>query len=502
MSDSSINRLTMAKAEGKRLRRKVAREDHATLELPHDRDILTLIHQRNEGRIPELIPVRMQRMSASVFAFFRGSADIMAYDLSVSPNIGLNMVICGDAHLANFGLFASPERRVLFDLNDFDESGIGPWEWDIKRLATSAVLAAREIDPKIADDDARAIVTNLVEHYRAAIGELAERTILDRFYADIDADWVSKYASDRDFDFIDKTIDKARNRTSLQAVRKIATFTDKRGLHFQSDPPILVPVTDKEEVVSMVASFATYVRTLPPAANLLLKQFRLVDVARRVVGVGSVGTHSLVLLLSGPDNEPLVIQVKEALPSVLTTHGGLPDVFTELASGDFSGLLPEDTDKDTRAGAGDGYRVVACQQILQAHSDPLLGWTHNDNGRSYYWRQFRDMKGSIEIEELDRKGLTSYCALCARLLARAHSQSPNNALVAGYIGSNGDFANAIAEWSLAYANQTAEDFKLFRQAIKDGEFEVAEEDTHDPDEEAAKAKIGLKKSAFDRILGL
>lgn len=500
MSDSSINRLSMAKSEGKRLRKTVDREDHAKLELPKDRDVLGLIHQRNEGRIPELIPVRMKRMSASAFAFFRGSADLMAYDLAASPNIGLNMVICGDAHLANFGLFASPERRVLFDLNDFDESGIGPWEWDIKRLATSAVLAAREGDTHADDDDARDIVINLVGNYRDSIEDLAEDTILDRFYADIDAEWLCDHAGDRDSDFIDKTIDKARNRTSLQAVRKIATFTDNRGLHFQSDPPILVPVTDAEEVDNMIASFDTYVRTLPPAANLLLKQFRLVDVARRVVGVGSVGTHSLVLLLSGPADEPLVLQVKEALPSVLTTHGGLPDAFAELAAGDSSGMLPEDVDKHIKA--GNGYRVVACQQILQAHSDPLLGWTRGKDGRGYYWRQFRDMKGSIEIEELDVKGLDHYCSLCARLLARAHSQSPNAALVAGYIGSNNDFAKAIADWAIDYANQTYEDFELFRMAIDNGEFEVADEDTDVSDDESAGADAGVKKSLFDRALGL
>lgn len=175
MSDTTINRLTMAKAEGKRLRKKVAREDHATLELPKHRDVLDLIHQRNKGRIPELIPVRMQRMSASAFAFFRGSADLMAYDLTASPTIGLNMVLCGDAHLANFGLFASPERRVLFDLNDFDESGIGPWEWDIKRLAASAVLAAREGDVHADDDDARDIVINLVDNYRTAMRTLPKK---------------------------------------------------------------------------------------------------------------------------------------------------------------------------------------------------------------------------------------------------------------------------------------------------------------------------------------
>ena len=171
------------------------------------------------------------------------------------------------------------------------------------------------------------------------------------------------------------------------------------------------------------------------------------DVARRVVGVGSVGTHSLVLLLSGPNDEPLVLQVKEALPSVLTTHGKLPDAFSELSAGDSSGLLPDNLDKHIKA--GNGYRVVACQQILQAHSDPLLGWTRGKDGRGYYWRQFRDMKGSIEIEKLDVQELKNYCALCARLLARAHSQSPNGALVAGYIGSNNDFAKAIAEWALS-----------------------------------------------------
>ena len=500
MSDTTINRLTMAKAEGKRLRKKVAREDHATLELPKHRDVLDLIHQRNKGRIPELIPVRMQRMSASAFAFFRGSADLMAYDLTASPTIGLNMVLCGDAHLANFGLFASPERRVLFDLNDFDESGIGPWEWDIKRLAASAVLAAREGDVHANDDDARDIVINLVDNYRTAMANLAEETILDRYYADIDADWLCQHAGDRDQDLVDRTIDKARNRTSLQAVRKIATFTDSRGLHFLSDPPLLVPVTDQEEADNMIASFDTYVRTLPPAANLLLKQFHIVDVARRVVGVGSVGTHSLVLLLSGPNDEPLVLQVKEALPSVLTTHGKLPDAFSELSAGDSSGLLPDNLDKHIKA--GNGYRVVACQQILQAHSDPLLGWTRGKDGRGYYWRQFRDMKGSIEIEKLDVQELKNYCALCARLLARAHSQSPNGALVAGYIGSNNDFAKAIAEWAIDYANQTYEDFELFRMAIDHGEFEVADEDADTTDGKSVDAHNGSTKSTFDRALGL
>ncbi|SIS22528.1 DUF2252 domain-containing protein [Williamsia sterculiae] len=424
-----------------------------------DRDVVALIRAQHVDRIPELVPLRLERMGSSPFAFFRATADIMTTDLASTPVTGVDVVISGDAHIGNFGFYASPERRILFDLNDFDESGVGPWEWDLKRLVVSAVVCARGAGAD--HDEQRALAEQVAAGYRTAIRHAAGESVLDRYYRSVDAEELADTVPGSVADVIDKALTKARKRTADQIVEKITEVDNTGRRRITPDPPIVVPLTDtagrdaSEQPVAEI--FERYLSSVRTDVALLLSQFEVTDVARRVVGVGSVGNVALIVLLQGPSDEPMVLQLKEAAPSVLETNGGLTAVIPETEQ------FPAD--------ARDAVRVVAAAHVLQANSDPFLGWTANENG-AFYWRQFRDMKGSIDADHLSPGELRRYSVLCAQLLARAHSQSPAFGQIAGYLGRKPNADKAIGRWSVDYADVVDDDFRVFQSARADGAFDV------------------------------
>lgn len=413
-----------------------------------------MIQQQNASRIPSLVPVRIARMQQSPFAFFRGSAGLMAHDLATSPSTGDLVLACGDAHIANFGLFASPERRLLFDLNDFDEAGFAPWEWDVKRLAASAVISARENGFR--EDQALEAAVDAAREYRVSLRALMDDDILTRYFDSVDVDILLGAAGSSKSlkKVVQETATKARKRTSARVVEKITAISESGHRHIVPDPPLLVPAPGGV-IESFDEVFAAYVRSLRPDAAMVMKQFTVLDVALRVVGVGSVGTRCLVVLLGGPSSENLFLQVKEAGPSVLQTYGHLdPEVVVPAAPAEGKGRQ--------------SYRVIAGQQVLQAQSDPFLGWTPTIAGHDYYWRQFRDMKGSVATEELGPDLFEVYCEVCARLLARAHAQSPGGAVAAGYLGKSTQFDEAVGRFAVAYADRNERDYETLRAAVRAG----------------------------------
>lgn len=437
------------------MRRETPRSAHSMLVLGDDRDPLGILEDQNETRLADLIPVRIGRMLQSPFAFYRGTAGVMAADLRHGPSTGVPVVCCGDAHISNFGLFASPERRVLFDLNDFDEASNAPWEWDVKRLVASVVIGGR--DKGLSDDACADAARDAARNYRETLRKLCERTALERYYFTVEADL--KVIKPENRKTVRRTVDKARSRTSEQVLRKLVSTDDMR---IKDVPPVTQHV-DHASIEELDNLFAQYRRTLRADVALLLSQFRIVDYVLRVVGVGSVGTRCYIVLFVGPGDEPLFLQVKEAPPSVLETYGGqpfaLPGRFPVLNKG------------------VQGFRVVSGQRILQAQSDPFLGWIQGRAGdqRSerpvdYYIRQFRDMKGSFEVGELTAAQFRQYGTICARLLARAHSQSPEFATIGGYLGKSEAFDDAVAVWAMEYADQAERDYADLEKAVKRGRF--------------------------------
>jgi uncharacterized protein (DUF2252 family) len=400
-------------------------------------------------------------MLQSPFAYYRGTAAVMAHDLAGEPSTGHHVVICGDAHVSNFGLFASPERRVLFDLNDFDEAAFGPWEWDVKRLAASALIGAT--DNGFTDKQAWEAAEFSVRRYRETMASLCERSALERYFFQVETDWIESTLAEDSQRLMRKTVRKATNRTSERVLEKITT-TDEGGTRINDQPPIMMHV-DHATDEDIQALYDQYRSTLRADTALLLSQFTLVDYVLRVVGVGSVGTRCYVLLLQGPAGEPLFIQAKEAPASVIETYGRIP---AQLPPG----VQP------VEAGL-EGYRVVTAQRVLQAQSDPFLGWiagfageSRDRRGVDYYWRQFRDMKGSIELNGLSVSQYETYAGWCGVLLARAHSQSPGAAVIAGYLGSSDKFDKAIADWSAAYADQVERDFAAVEKAAREGRLPI------------------------------
>lgn len=387
--------------------------------------------------MPDLLGIRAERMGESEFAYFRGTADVMAADLAAGPSTGIETVICADAHVSNFGLYATPERRLIFDLNDFDEAWVGPWEWDVKRLAVSVDLVLRE---KSADADTRTVaVASAVAAYCDALRLRVEQPALDRYYSSVDADWLVGAAHVDSAKTVRRSVRRARRRTSEQLLEKITVVGPRGDRRIVHDPPVLVAV--RSEVLAEIRErFAEYLATLRPDRGLLISQFRVVDAARRVVGVGSVGTRCAIVLLEGPSGAPLFLQIKEAGDSV-AAHPGT--------------IIP----------GGNGFRVVTCQEVLQSASDPFLGWTMSSDGHSYYWRQFRDMKGDLDTGRMTVAEVVNYGRLCGSVLARAHSQSPNSAAVTGYLGRGGPFPAAVARWAGGYADLVGEDYRAYLAAV-------------------------------------
>ena len=441
-----------ARKFGKSLREKVKRRDHGRF-LAGDRDPVAVIEQQNASRLQDLIPVRTGRMLQSRFAYYRGTAATMALDLSSEPRTGIQPIGCGDAHVANFGLFAAPDRRVVIDLNDFDEAGPCPWEWDVKRLAASIEIGFRHRG--FGDQAARDACRAAVRSYRETMIDLTGINALDRYYARSEVEDVEAMASDEEgLRLIRKTVKKAKKRTSERVLGKIATTRDDGELRIVDQPPILQHFADVAPYEEVLGVLDKYRETLRPDISLLLSKFRLVDYALRVVGVGSVGTRCFILMLEGPQGEVTFIQLKEAQRSVLETWGHVPP-------SPLTGIGDRDSHKQ-------GYRVVSCQQVLQAASDPFLGWVSGVRGVDYYGRQFRDMKGSVDLETLSAQHFERYGVICARLLARAHSQSPGWAAIPGYLGRAETFDRAVADWCRDYADQVERDFEALEAAVKAG----------------------------------
>jgi uncharacterized protein (DUF2252 family) len=442
-------------ALGKAERASVPREAHAEL-VPTDHDAVDLVVGQEAERLQNLLPIRHGRMLASPFAFYRGSAIVMAYDLAAGPRTSLTTQLCGDAHLSNFGLYGSPERQLVFDLNDFDETWPGPFEWDVKRLAASVELATRANDYPARRG--REIVLASVRAYREAMRRHARQGNLDVWYSHVAA----QDNAPQLFDVLDKpsrkaftrTIDKARTRDSLGSRRKLTEVVDGR-LRLVSRPPLVIPSRDldfgpgADELERWITGLiGEYSSTLSTNRRLLLEQYRFVDIALKVVGVGSVGTRAWVVLMVGRDEEdPLFLQAKEAVRSVL-----------DVASG-------------SRAIANHGQRVVEGQRLMQAVSDVMLGWqraTLDGVSTDYYVRQLQDWKGALEIEGIPASGLETYARICAQTLARAHARSGDRIAIAAYLGGGDVFDEAVGEFARAYADKAEADHARLRQAAADG----------------------------------
>lgn len=424
---------------------------------PDDADPVALLVAQGQTRVAELLPLRYGRMSASPFGFYRGSALIMAQDLAAHPGSGLQVQLCGDAHLANLGLYASPERHLLFDVNDFDETAPGPFEWDVQRLVASVELAARHTG--VRSRARQALVAGTARAYREAIRDLAGRRTLEVWYAHPDVDrLVAEYArpvGGRAERRMRGVVGKAMRRDHLSALNRLTTVQD--GVRrFVSDPPLLVTVDDLLSdadgaafTAGMRGLLRSYRRTLPSDRRRLLDRYRLVDVARKVVGMGSVGTRAFVLLMQGDDaDDALVLQAKEAQPSVVDTALGR-----------------------TRRGQH-GRRVVEGQRLMQSASDVLLGWqrTAGPDGvpRDYYVRQLRDWKGSVTVEAMRPEGLAAYARVCAWTLARAHARSGDRVAIAAYLGSGERADTAFADFAAAYADRAEADHARLVAAIGTG----------------------------------
>jgi uncharacterized protein (DUF2252 family) len=439
--------------QGKSLRKQASRSSHGEWSPAPDRpDPLTLLLEQDKGRLQHLLPIKYGRMMASPFAFLRGSAVVMASDLAASPVSGLDVVLCGDAHLSNFGIFATPERNLVFDINDFDETYPGPWEWDLKRLAASAVVAGRENG---FDENTCGDLANLVSRaYRQVMRYLAHSAILDVWYYRVDADTVlevfDKYAK-KSAKLARKTIGKARTRTSERTLEKLTEEVDGKR-QFIDNPPLLVRLSEllsdlqKQEISKqdVEKTWNSYVNSLPQERLRLLSRFRTTDVALRVGGVGSVGTRCTVSLLEGDaEHDAIILQQKETGPSCLESY--LPKVtFSSQAE-----------------------RVVLGQRLMQAASDIFLGWNKGLES-DYYWRQLKDQKGSFDMQKLNAKGMATYLGVCATCLARAHARTGDAASTSGYMGKGHVFDKAIEKFAQAYADQTEKDFQALQDAVKSG----------------------------------
>ena len=446
-------------ARGKAARAEVPRSSHATFEPPSSRpDPIELLERQAQTRVPGLVPIRYGRMMVSPFTFYRGAAEIMAQDLTATPRSGMNVQCCGDAHLSNFGVFASPERRLVFDINDFDETLPGPWEWDVKRLAVSMLIAARHNGYRRRDQER--IVLDTVSQYRTAMREFAGMDHLSVWYAHLE---IEALLAERAAEFqpvmvkrTERALAKAHTRDSMSTFSKLTEIVDGEA-RIVDQSPLIVPLAQlgaEDEREGLLEDLRSLVRvyrdSLQGDRRVLLEQFRLVDFARKVVGVGSVGTRAWIALFMGrDDSDPLFLQLKEAEASVLEEHLG-PSEFENH-----------------------GERVVTGQRLMQASSDIFLGWIHVESPldgqqRDFYGRQLKDWKGSAEIEQMVPTGMTVYGRLCGWTLARAHARAGDRIAIAAYLGNGNAFDRAILEFSDAYADQNEQDYARLLDAVESG----------------------------------
>ena len=424
---------------GKVLRQHLPRSCHAEWKAdPNRPDPITLLQVTDRNRLPSLVPIRYGRMLAGPADFLRGAAIVMAHDLSGTPQTGLEVQLCGDAHLGNFGGFATPERQLIFDINDFDETHQGPWEWDVKRLAASTMVTGRQNN--LSDDACRRAVLSAVERYRQHMRTFGDMRFLDAWYTSIDAEEVVERLSTPGAHRALKV--KAPRKTNVGAMSKLVESVDW-GYRIANDPPLLTHRTyPLPQRISEI--WSDYRSSLSEDHRVLLDRYQLVDIARKVVGVGSVGLRCFIALLLGAnDEDPLFLQLKEARASVLEPFGR------------------------TSIYANQGKRVVSGQRIMQAASDLFLGWTHCGEV-DYYVRQLRDMKFTVPIDELGGDDLAEYAGLCAWALARAHACSGDPAQISGYLGSGDAFDRALASFATSYADQTERDHAALVKAVKNG----------------------------------
>jgi uncharacterized protein (DUF2252 family) len=476
MAEKKVKHLSVEEREskGKSNRKKTPVSSHTGWKPAADRpDPVALLEEQNLTREQDLVPVRHGRMLVSPFTFYRGAAKIMSADLKDTPRAGLRVQLCGDAHLSNFGVFASPERNLLFDLNDFDETLPGPFEYDVKRMAASFTIAAR--NNAFTKEETRDAALTAVRAYREAMAEFAQMRTLDIWYARLSEEQLMEAinlavasqkgkALKKAAQGMEKTarqnVAKAHTRDSLQALSKLAERVDGK-YRIVSQPPIVIPVRDLADTYGMSGDevenavreqFRSYRATLPDDRRHLLEKFEVIDVARKVVGVGSVGTRAFIALLQGRDQEdPLFLQVKEATKSVLEDH------------------LPKSKFKQP------GERVVQGQRMMQAASDIFLGWTKGvQDNRYLYWRQLRDMKGSAVVEGMKPLGMTFYASACGWTLARAHARSGDPVAIASYLGKSDKFELAITDFSERYADQNEKDYQVFADAVRSGRLEATE----------------------------
>jgi uncharacterized protein (DUF2252 family) len=454
-------------ARGRAARSECPRASHAGFELAPDRDPVAILEAQAPSRVQELVPLRYGRMLVSPFTFFRGAAAVMAHDLASTPRTGLHAQLCGDAHLANVGGYASPERRFVIDLNDFDETLPGPFEWDLKRLATSFEIAGRDRDFDSAQRTKA--VLNAVRSYRESMRKLAEMSNLDVWYAHLDADTIEAQLREqqdrRQQKNVARSVAKARTKDSLKAFAKLTTEVDGEP-RIISDPPLIVPIHELAAQAGFPVDrmldglhdlYRRYRRTLLPDRRHALEQFRWLDVARKVVGVGSVGTRCWIVLLVGRDNDdPLFLQVKEAQASVLEPYLG------------------------KSSHANHGQRVVLGQRLMQSVSDIFLGWVRAEETldgvpRDFYFRQLWDWKASVDLETILPRGLEIYGDVCGFLLARAHARSGDRVAIASYLGKGDTFDRALLEFATAYADQNERDHAALSEAAREGRIAVEEE---------------------------
>lgn len=426
-----------------------------------DRDPVELLRENSAGRVEQLVPLRYGRMSVSPFTFYRGSAILQAHDLAGTANAGIIFPICGDAHLMNFGGFATPERQLVFDLNDFDEVAHGPWEWDIKRLVASFAIAGEHMGiTRGATED---IVLTVVQEYRDRMHAYAECGTLELWHDIVTFErMVETAATDEGKLLVKKTMEKAAGRTHESMLEKMAILKDGRWCIQDAPPALFHPggpnsLLGKDQKWSnteqwrgkLAAAFDAYLQTLAPERRKLIEQFELHDIAFKVVGVGSVGTFCLIMLFVDSHGKPLFLQVKEARQSVISRYANGPDPSHQ------------------------GARVVSGQRLLQAASDSFLGWTTGPAQREFYFRQLRDMKVSAEVERMNSTILQGYARICAWALARAHAKASGQAVeIAAYLGSGGRFGDALVEYAFAYARQNQKDYDAFMRACRTGKLEA------------------------------
>ena len=430
------------RAIGRALRNQVSRSSHADWTPSAERpDPVSLLEATNHTRIAALVPIRYGRMLTSPFAFLRGSAVVMGADLAQTPVTGIQVQMCGDAHLSNFGTYATPERNQVFDVNDFDETLPGPWEWDVKRLAASIAVAGRQ--NRFPAASIKQAILHCLLTYRERMWTFGDMSHLDVWYSSVDAQSILKQLGRANRPFMTRELEKAHRHTNIKVFPQLTIKSNNQYI-IKDDPPLITHLSADERTAFVQALLEGYETSLPDERRVLFKRYHVVDLAQKVVGVGSVGTHcAIALLLGSPDGDPLFLQIKEAQHSVLESH---------LTSSAY---------------ANQAQRVVNGQRMMQATSDIFLGWTTSGSS-DYYIRQLRDRKETPTIEQLSEGDFTLYTGLCGWTLARAHARSGDPALISGYLGKSDQFDRAIATFAQAYADQTERDHAALAEAVRTG----------------------------------